>query len=154
MSVEDHDLAWHVASVAPATATYTLAAVGISKRNARTAQAVTKILVPDEWERLDLPRKVVLELESYPPRAQRRFRWLFFATEWFPLLSGYRRRFSRLRPDQQLAFLERAVRHPRSPLRRLVISFLKQLVYGTYIAEPSVEATIGYSGGYSGGCLT
>ncbi len=119
--------------------------MAVTKRNKRTAEAVTKILVPEDWEHLDLPRKVVGELEGYPPRAQRRFRWLFFATEWFPLLSGYRHRFSRLAPEQQFSFLDAAVRHPKSPLRRLVVSFLKQLVYGTYVGEPDVEATVGYT---------
>src|SRR5438067_5383766 len=112
--------------------------MAITKRNRRTAAAVTKVLVPDDWERLRLIDAVTAELDGYPPRAQRRFRWLFFATEWFPLLSGYRRRFSRLRPEQQLAFLEGV----KSPLRRLVVSFLKQLVYSCYISEPSVESVV------------
>jgi hypothetical protein len=119
--------------------------VGISRRNRTTAAAVTRILVPDDFEKLQLMDKVLADLDSYPPRAQRRFRWLFFATEWFPMLSGYRRRFSHLRPEQQREFLEDAVKHPTSPLRRLVVSFLKQLVYSCYVSEPSVEGLVGYT---------
>jgi len=104
---------------------------------------VTKVLVPGD-EPLTL--EVIAMLESYPPRAQRRFRWLFFATEWFPLISGYRRRFRGLRPEQQHAFLDGC----NTPLRRLVVSFLKQLVYSTYISQPYAEQTVGYTGE----CLT
>jgi len=104
---------------------------------------VTKVLVPGDDA---LIAEVVALLESYPPRAQRRFRWLFFATEWFPLISGYRRRFRGLRPEQQQAFLEGCT----TPLKRLVVSFLKQLVYSTYISQPSAEAIVGYTGE----CLT
>jgi len=115
----------------------------ITARNRRTAAAVTKVLVPGD-EALTL--EVIAMLEGYPPRAQRRFRWLFFATEWLPLLSGYRRRFRGLRPEQQQAFLEGCT----TPLKRLVVSFLKQLVYSTYISQPSAEAIVGYTGE----CLT
>jgi hypothetical protein len=114
--------------------------MAITRRNRKTATAVTRVLAPDDP---DLVGKVIATLESYPPRAQRRFRMLFFATEWLPLLSGYRRRFRALRPDRQQAFLEGC----KTPLRRLVVQFLKQLVYSTYISQPSAEAIVGYTGG-------
>jgi hypothetical protein len=117
--------------------------VALTARNRKTVVAVTGVLVPDEPQ---LTGEVIALLESYPPRAQRRFRFLFFATEYFPLLSGYRRRFRKLRPAEQQAFLEGC----KTPLKRLVVSFLKQLVYSTYISQPSAEAIVGYTGE----CLT
>ena len=104
---------------------------------------MTKVLVPGDDA---LIGEVIALLESYPPRAQRRMRWLFFATEYFPLLSGYRRRFRGLRPGQQAAFLEGC----KTPLKRLVVQYLKQQVYSTYISQASAEAIVGYTGQ----CLT
>ncbi len=86
--------------------------------------------------------EVIALLDSYPPRAQRRLRWLFFATEYLPLVSGYRRRFRGLRPEQQIAFLDGC----KTPLKRLVVQYLKQQVYSTYISQPSTEAIVGYTG--------
>jgi hypothetical protein len=114
--------------------------VGLTTRNRKTVAAVTRVLVPDEPAMVD---EVWTELTSYPPRAQRRFRWLFFATEYFPLLSGFRRRFRGLTPEQQAKFLEGC----KTPLKRLVVQFLKQQVYSTYISQPSAEAIVGYDGG-------
>ena len=111
----------------------------ITARNRRTAEAVTRVLVSGDEP---LVGEVIAILESYPPRAQRRFRWLFFATEYFPLLSGYRRRFRGLRPEEQMRFLEGC----KTPLKRLVVQFLKQLVYSTYISQPSTETIVGYTG--------
>ncbi len=93
---------------------------------------------------LDLVRKVTDEVEGYPPRAHRRIRLLLFGTEHYPLLSGHVRRFSRLGPSDQKAFLAAMGRHKRSPLRRLVISYLKQLVYANYLSQPEVEEAVGY----------
>lgn len=117
--------------------------MALTSRNRKTVDAVTRVLVPDEPPLAD---EVWALLQSYPPRAQRRFRWLFFATEYFPLLSGSTKRFRRLSREQQQRFLEGC----NTPLKRLVVSFQKQLVYSTYISQPSAEAIVGYDGR----CLT
>lgn len=117
--------------------------MAVTSWNRKTIAAVTRVLVPDDEA---LIGEVIAQVESYSPRAQRRFRWLFFATEWLPLLSGYPRRFRGLRPEQQQRFLEGCT----TPLRRLVVSFLKQLVYSVFISQPTAEAIVGYTGE----CLT
>jgi hypothetical protein len=112
--------------------------------------AVTRALVPSGAgvpfgaDDLDLVRKVTEEVEGYPRRAHRRIRWLLFAIEHFALLDGKPRRFSRLDPGRQLAYLAATGRHPRSPLRRLVVSYLKQMVYAAYLSQPEVEDAVGY----------
>ncbi|MGH2759138.1 MAG: hypothetical protein ACRDKJ_06175 [Actinomycetota bacterium] len=122
----------------------------LSRRNRATLAAVTRVLVPDgtaigfSADDLDLVQKVTDEVDGYPPRAQRRIRLLLLGTEHYPLLSGHRRRFSRLGPREQKKFLASMGRHKRSPLRRLVVSYLKGLVYANYLSQPEIEAAVGY----------
>jgi hypothetical protein len=47
-------------------------------------------------------------------------------------------------PDDQTAALSSMGRHRRSPLRRLVLSYLKQMIYAAYLSQPEVEAAVGY----------
>jgi hypothetical protein len=35
-------------------------------------------------------------------------------------------------------------RHKRSPLRRLIVGYLKGLVYANYLSQPAIEAAVGY----------
>ena len=100
--------------------------------------------IPQDADELGLVDDVIAEVEAYPRRAQRRMKQLFFATEYLPLVSGHRRRFSALGPDDRLKVLESNGRHKRSPLRRLIVSYLKQLVYSAYISHPVVEDAVAY----------
>lgn len=124
--------------------------MALSRRNRATLAAVTRTLVPQRSgigigaDDIDLVRKVSEEVEGYPPRAHRRIRLLLFGAEHYPLISGRIRRFSRLGPKAQRKFLAAMGRHPRSPLRRLIVSYLKQLVYANYLSQPEVEAAVGY----------
>jgi len=124
--------------------------VALSRRNRATLAAVTRVLVPPGTangfgaDDLDLVGKVTDEVEGYPLRAHRRIRLLLFGIEHYPLLSGRLRRFSRLAPDEQKTFLAWMGRHKRSPLRRLIVSYLKQLVYANYLSQPDVESAVGY----------
>jgi hypothetical protein len=121
----------------------------LSRREYRTLAAATRALVPGDGsipqsaDDLGLVEKLTIEVNGYPKRAHRRMKQLFFGTEYLPLLSG-RLPFSRQSPERQLATLEVWGHHKRSPLRRLIVSFLKQLVYGAYISEASVEDAVAY----------
>lgn len=125
--------------------------MALSKRNRAVLAAVTRTLVPAggaisySADDLDLVRKVTDEVEGYPRRAHRRIRLLLFAVEHLPLVGGHARRFSALGSDAQTDFLARTGRHKRSPLRRLVVSYLKQMIYANYLSQPEVEAAVGYT---------
>jgi hypothetical protein len=112
--------------------------------------AVTRALVPPGGavpygaDDVDLVRRVTDEVEGYPRRAHRRIRLLLLAVEHFGLLGWPPRLFSSLEPKEQREYLRRMGRHPRSPLRRLVVSYLKQMVYANYLSQPEVEAAVGY----------
>jgi hypothetical protein len=125
--------------------------VALSKRNRAVLAAVTRTLVPGgsaipySADDLDLVRKVIAEVEGYPRRAHRRIKLLLFAIEHLPLVGGHAQRFSALTPDAQTEFLTRTGRHKRSPLRRLVVSYLKQMIYAAYLSQPEVETAVGYT---------
>jgi hypothetical protein len=124
--------------------------VALSRRNRATLADVTRILVPSGAavpygaDELDLVRKVTEEVEGYPPRARRRIRLLLFGIEHYPLLGRSPRRFTKFNPDDQRRFLASMGRHRRSPLRRLIVSYLKQMIYAAYLSQPEVEAAVGY----------
>ncbi|MEX2394698.1 MAG: hypothetical protein WD826_09505 [Actinomycetota bacterium] len=102
--------------------------------------------VPQGADDLGLIDELFVEVDNYPPRALRRTKLLLFATEYLPLVSGKTRRFSKLGDEARLEVLERNARHKRSPLRRLIVSYVKQLVYSAYISQAPVEDAVGYSG--------
>jgi hypothetical protein len=122
----------------------------LSRRAKKTLAAVARTLVPPGGsiaagaDELGLVDDLVAEVNGYPRRARRRMRLLLFATEYLPLVSGHARRFSALGAEQRLSVLEYNGRHRRSPLRRLIVSYLKQLVYSAYISHPVVEDAVGY----------
>lgn len=124
--------------------------MGLSKSARSTLAAVTRTLVPPGGaipygaDDLDLIRHVTDEVEGYPYRARRRIKLLLFAIEYLPLADRHRKRFSSLDPKAQRKFLAATGRHPRSPLRRLVVSYLKQMIYAAYLSQPDVEEAVGY----------
>lgn len=93
---------------------------------------------------LDLPRRVADDIDTYPRFAHNQVRLLLFTVEHYPLISGYRRRFSRLPAEERPAFLTKLGHHKRSALRRLVYSYLKSIVFGAFVSHPDVEKVIGY----------
>ena len=95
-------------------------------------------------DELDLPRKITEEIDTYPRFAHNQVRLLLFAVEHYPLLSGQRRRFSGLPPEKQFEFLNEMAHHKRSALRRLVVSYLKSIVFGAFVSQPETEAVVGY----------
>ena len=62
-----------------------------------------------------------------------------------PLLSPYRRRFSRLPPDDRLAYTERAATS-RLPWRSGVVSMVKALCLTSFASHPSVTGALGFPG--------
>jgi hypothetical protein len=95
-------------------------------------------------DELDLPRTIAEDVDRYPRFAHNQVRLLLFGVEHYPLISGHLRRFSRLGPERQTSFLDELAHHKRSALRRLVVSYLKSIVFGAYVSRPEVEAAIGY----------
>jgi len=95
-------------------------------------------------DELGLPGKLATEVDSYPRFAHNQVRVLLFAVEHYPLISGHRRRYSSLAPDVQFEFLNAMSHHNRSALRRLVLSYLKSIVFGAFVSQPETEAVVGY----------
>ena len=122
--------------------------LGSAARKTLTAVAETLVppdgSIPQSASDLGLPQQLIDEVNGYPPRAHRRMRLLLFATTWLPLVSGKTRHFAGLSPEDRTEVLERNGRHKRSPLRRLIVSYLKQLVYSSYISQAPVEDAVGY----------
>ncbi len=124
--------------------------MSLTARNRRTLTAVARAVVPPGGavaagaDELDLPAKIARDVDAYPRFAHNQIRLLLFAVEHYPLVSGRLRRFSRLDPKDQFAFLDAMAHHESSALRRLVVSYLKSIVYGAYVSQPVVEAAIGY----------
>ena len=124
--------------------------MGLNRRERETLAAITRTLVPpgasipDGADELGLVDDLIAEVNGYPKRARRRIWWLLMATEYLPLVSGHVRRFRTLTPDKQFSVLERNGRHKRSPLRRLIVSLSKQVVYSAYISHPKVEGAVAY----------
>jgi hypothetical protein len=122
----------------------------LSHRAKGTLAAAARTLVPgggtiaSSADDLGLVEALYDEVDGYPRRALRRTRLLLFATEYLPLASGRRHRFTKLSPQARQEVLERNARHKRSPLRRLIVSYLKQLVYSAYISQPAIEDAVGY----------
>jgi len=124
--------------------------MALSRRAKGTLAAAARTLVPGggtipaSADDLGLVEALYDEVDGYPRRALRRTRLLLFATEYLPLVSGQKRRFTQLPPESRQEVLERNGRHKRSPLRRLIVSYLKQLVYSAYISQPAIEDAVGY----------
>ena len=93
---------------------------------------------------LDLPRKIANDIDSYPRFPHNQVRLLLFAVEHYPLICGYRRRFSALPDEERPAFLTKLGHSERSAVRRLVYSYLKSIVFGAFVSHPDVEKVIGY----------
>ena len=124
--------------------------MALSRRNRRTLAAVARAMVPSGGavkggaDELELPRKIADDVDTYPRFAHNQVRLLLFAVEHYPLVSGHARRFSALSPDKQVAVLNELGHHERSALRRLVVSYLKSIVFGSFVSQPETEAAIGY----------
>lgn len=122
----------------------------LGPRQQETLAAAARILVPVGGslelgaDDLQLARKIADEVATYPRFARRQVKLLLFAVQHYPLISGYSRRFRRLPSDKQAEFLDRMAHHKRSALRRLVLAYIKQMVYGMYVSQPEVEAAVGY----------
>jgi hypothetical protein len=124
--------------------------VALTRRNRRTLDAAARAMVPPGGvveagaEELGLPDRIADDVDSFPRIPHNLVRLLLFAVEHYPLISGRKRRFTALAPDDQFAFLNELGHHERSALRRLTYSYLKSIVFGAFVSHPAVEEVIGY----------
>lgn len=122
----------------------------LKPRHRRTLATVARTLVPPGGpvpagaDEIGLVEALLREVDGYPPRAQRRTKLLLTAAEYMPFATRRFAPLSRLKPEDAQAVLERNGRHPRSALRRLVVSYLKQVTYAAYISLPELEELVGY----------
>jgi hypothetical protein len=124
--------------------------VALTARNRRTLAAAARAMIPPGGaveagaDELGLPAKIAADVDSFPRVPHNLVRLLLFAVEHYPLVSGRRRRFTALAPDDQVEFLNELGHHERSALRRLSYSYLKSIVFGAFVSHPDVEKVIGY----------
>jgi choline dehydrogenase-like flavoprotein len=84
-------------------------------------------------------------LSRFPGRARRALLLLITAWEYLPLLSRYRRAFSRLTPSERESFL-RESEGSRLPPRRLTAFWLKSLCLMAFTSDPQVSQALGFTG--------
>lgn len=108
---------------------------------------------PDDKAAVRFVERYVLGL---PPTQMRKLRDLLVLWEFQPLVYGpVRARFSRLRPEQRTANIERWA-HSANPRRTAIFRSLKTLCMLWYWTQPSTWGAIGYDGpriepGFQGG---
>src|SRR5438477_405144 len=119
--------------------------MALTARNRATLEAAARVLIPSGGtipigaDDLQLVDRIFADAAGWPPRVQRQIRLMLTAFEWLPI----RRRFSRMSPDAQQAFVE-ATYHHRSPLRRMLVTLMKQLCYTAFLSTTEVEDAVGY----------
>lgn len=124
--------------------------MALTARNRRTLADVARAMVPPGGavaagaDDLGLPARIAGDIDSYPRIPHNLVRLLLFAVEYYPLISGRRRRFTGLAAGDQATFLSDLGHSERSALRRLVYSNLKSIVFGAFVSHPDVEKVIGY----------
>lgn len=81
--------------------------------------------------------------ETWDPSVRDGVRWLLRAWEYGPLLSRYRRRFSRLTESERTDWTERAYHSPVTA-RRMQVMALKQLVFLEWASSAEIEDALSY----------
>jgi len=84
-------------------------------------------------------------LSRFPGRVRRALLLLITAWEYLPLLSRYRRPFSRLTPSERESFF-RESEASRLPPRRLAALWLKTLCLMAFTSDPRVSEAVGFTG--------
>lgn len=121
----------------------------LNARNIETLRAVARVIIPPGGslppgaDETDVAGRLAAEIATWPPRVRRQVKAMLTAVDALPLTT-YRARFLALDEQARARFLEEQY-HARSARRRLLASFLKQLCFSAYLADPGVEAAIGYT---------
>jgi hypothetical protein len=120
----------------------------LSKRNRETLRAMARVLIPPGGQvppgadDLDIAGQIADAIDTWSPGVRREVGWMLRAIEWLPV-PRHRRRFSKLKPERQHAFLEANYHSPRTA-RRFMVSSIKQLCFAVYLSQRQVEAVVGY----------
>jgi choline dehydrogenase-like flavoprotein len=94
---------------------------------------------------VDTASRLAGYLSRFPAPARRALLLLITVWEYLPLLSRYRRPFSRLTQSAREAFL-RESEASRLPPRRLAAFWLKTLCLMSFTSDPRVSQALGYTG--------
>jgi choline dehydrogenase-like flavoprotein len=94
---------------------------------------------------VDAASRLAGYLSRFPGRVRRALLLLLTAWEYLPLLSRYRRPFSRLTPSERESFL-RESEASRLPPRRLAALWLKTLCLMAFTSDPRVSEAVGFTG--------
>ena len=124
----------------------------LSKRRAATLAAVAQALLPrggrvhESAADVGVAERLDAALASWEPEARRSFVRLISAFEWSSLFSRHLRRFSRLSPGAQQAYVRRADAS-KLTLRRGASDTLRFYCMNQWAATPVVESKIGFTYG-------
>jgi choline dehydrogenase-like flavoprotein len=100
---------------------------------------------------VDAASRLAGYLSRFPGRVRQALLLLLTAWEYLPLLSRYRRPFSRLTPFERESFLRESEASRLAP-RRLVAFWLRTLCLMAFTSDPRVSEAVGFTSA-TGGCL-
>jgi len=132
-------------------------ALGLGARRMGSLRALASAVIPRGGpfplgaDDVDAAGRLADYLSRFPARARRALLLLVAAWEYLPLLSRYRRPFSRLTQSERESFL-RESEGSRLPPRRLAAFWLKTLCLMAFTSDPQVSQALGYTSA-TGGCL-
>ncbi|MEX2554619.1 MAG: GMC family oxidoreductase N-terminal domain-containing protein [Actinomycetota bacterium] len=122
----------------------------LSKRRYAALAAFAEALIPrggpipHSASDVGVAERVDAALATFDPIVRKRFSRLIGLWDWLGLFSRYLRPFSRLSPQAQAAFCDRASRS-RSPVHRNTFTFLKLMCLNQWASTPPVEDAIGFT---------
>jgi len=126
-------------------------ALVVGARRIATLRALASAVVPSGGpfplgaDDVDTAGRLAGYLSRFPAPARRALLLLITAWEYTPLLSRYRRPFSRLTRSEREAFL-RECEGSRLLPRRLAAFWLKTLCLMSFTSDPQVSRALGYTG--------
>jgi len=122
--------------------------MSFTERDRQTFDALAQALLPEGHglpgaASVKVADTLFARAESWEPSVKDGVRWLLRAWEYSPLLSKYRRRFTRLTPEERSEWTERCYRS-RITAKRLQVTALKQLVFLEWASSSQIEDDLGY----------
>jgi choline dehydrogenase-like flavoprotein len=132
-------------------------ALGLGARRRATLHALAAAVIPRDGpfplgaDDVDAAGRLADYLSRFPARLRRVLLLLIVAWEYLPLLSRYRRPFSRLTQSERESFL-RESESSRLPPRRLAAFWLKALCLMAFTSDARVSQAVGFTSA-TGGCL-